>query len=257
MSKPQKREMALQKFLSKRENKKEVIGALVCGSYVTGNPSKHSDIDLHIILHKDTKRRERWNEIVDGFLIEYFANPVSSLTKYFESDYKANKKITIHMVATGRILFDKTWELAKAVALAKKYVNKPMPKPGNTMIEVNKYMLRDTLDNLNEIYHKKGDEFHLAYYDLLYKLSETYSKFLQLEVPKAHKVKRFLTDKDDMKKYNFPNFPDKAFVKQFTSALKLHDHHSMMKKIKKLTHHVLDKMWGFDVDGRKLRTPAI
>ncbi len=257
MSKPQKREIALQKFLKKRESKKEVIGALVCGSYVTGNPSKHSDIDLHIILNKDTKRRERGNEIVDGFLIEYFANPVSSLTKYFESDYKANKKITIHMVATGRIVFDKTWELAKAIALAKKYVNKPMQKPGNTMIEVNKYMLRDTLDNLNEIYHKKGDEFHLAYYDLLYKLSETYSKFLQLEVPKAHKVKRFLTDKADMKKYNFPNFPDKTFVKQFTSALKLHDHHSMMKKIKKLTHHVLDKMWGFDVDGWKLRTPAI
>jgi len=108
MSKPQKREIALQKFLSKRENKKEVIGALVCGSYITGNPSKHSDIDLHIILKKDTKRRERGNEYVDGILIEYFANPVSSLTKYFESDYKANKKITIHMIASGKVLFDKT-----------------------------------------------------------------------------------------------------------------------------------------------------
>lgn len=257
MNKLQKRELALQKFLTKRENKKEVIGAIVCGSYVTGNPSKHSDIDLHIILKKGTKRRERGNEIVDGFLIEYFANPVSSLIKYFENDYKGHKKISTHMIATGKILFDKTWELSKAVAQAKKYIHKPMQKPVKSMVEVNKYMLRDTLDNLNEIYHKKGDEFYLAYYDLLYKIADTYTKFLQLETPKAHKVKRFLTDKKDMKKYNFPSFPDKSFVKQFTSALKLHDHHKMMKKMKKLTHHVLDKMWGFEVDGRKLRTPAI
>jgi hypothetical protein len=33
--KKQKWEIALEKFLVKRKNKKEVIGAIVCGSYIT------------------------------------------------------------------------------------------------------------------------------------------------------------------------------------------------------------------------------
>jgi len=94
--------------LESRKDKKEVVGAIVCGSYVTGHSTKHSDIDLHIILKKGTKRRERGNKIVDGILIEYFANPVSSLTQYFKNDFSANKKINSHMLASGKILFDKT-----------------------------------------------------------------------------------------------------------------------------------------------------
>ena len=81
-------EIALQKFLKKWDNRKNVIGALVCGSYVTGNPSKHSDIDVHIILDSKTSWRERGNEIIDGFLIEYFANPIKNHYKYAEEGYK-------------------------------------------------------------------------------------------------------------------------------------------------------------------------
>lgn len=82
----------------------------------------------------------------------------------------------------------------------------------------------------------------MVYYTTLYSIAETYTKFLQLETPKPHKIKRFLANKHDMKKYNFPELPDKHFVKLFLDAVKLHDPHKMMKKIQKLTEHVLDKM---------------
>ena len=61
MRKQDKWKVALEKFLKKWENKKEVIWILVCGSYVTGNPSKHSDIDIHILLDSKLLGKGKWN----------------------------------------------------------------------------------------------------------------------------------------------------------------------------------------------------
>ncbi len=46
-------EKALHKFLELWVNRKDVIGVVLVGSYAVGNPSKHSDIDVHIILSND------------------------------------------------------------------------------------------------------------------------------------------------------------------------------------------------------------
>lgn len=68
-------EDALNKFLASWKEQKDVIGAIVCGSFITGLPTERSDIDLHIILSDEVDWRERGNQYVDGFLIEYFVNP--------------------------------------------------------------------------------------------------------------------------------------------------------------------------------------
>ena len=44
----QKWEKALQKFLKKYEARPYFEGALLCGSYATGNQNQFSDIDVHI-----------------------------------------------------------------------------------------------------------------------------------------------------------------------------------------------------------------
>ena len=46
-------EEKLSKFLDDFAYKDDVVGVLVCGSYITGNPSNHSDLDVHIILRDD------------------------------------------------------------------------------------------------------------------------------------------------------------------------------------------------------------
>ncbi len=117
-------EIALQKFLKKWENKKEVIGAIVCGSYITGNPSKHSDIDLHILLDSDTSWRERGNQIIDGILIEYFVNPIRKHYEYLEDDYKQRSRVNAHMLCTGKVLFDKTGELKKLIQMRESILSK-------------------------------------------------------------------------------------------------------------------------------------
>ncbi|MBT4376854.1 hypothetical protein HOD29_05775 [archaeon] len=77
-------EEALDKFLEGWKDKKEVLGINVCGSYVTSNPSKHSDLDVNIVLRDSCKWIERGNKIVDGVLIEYFVNPSWKIKEYMK-----------------------------------------------------------------------------------------------------------------------------------------------------------------------------
>ena len=62
-------------FTENFKHKNDVIGILVCGSYITGSPTNHSDLDVHMVLENNVNYRERGNKIIDGLLIEYFANP--------------------------------------------------------------------------------------------------------------------------------------------------------------------------------------
>jgi len=252
----EKWEIVLGKFLKKWRSKKEVIGAIVCGSYVTGNPSKHSDIDLHIILDSKTKWRERGNEIVDGILIEYFANPAKKHNEYFEEDYRGRKTTNAHMFSTGRILFDKTGELKKIVQRSRKFLNKKFVAQNKIQIEISKYSLWDMNDNLREVFDAEADEFSFVYHVNLKDLYESYSKFLQFTSIPVHKLRRFLTDERDKKKYRIANFPDQEFVKMYIKAIHLKDYEEMMKEYDKLSNYVLNKMGGFNIDGWKIKSPA-
>ena len=62
-------ETAVESFTKKWSDKDNVEGFLVCGSYVTGSPSKRSDIDLHIArarsMHESKHMQDSFKEIVD------------------------------------------------------------------------------------------------------------------------------------------------------------------------------------------------
>ena len=79
-------EKALKKFLQRYENEDYYEGAIACGSYVSGNNNEFSDIDVHIVLKRGNEWRERGNLEIDGFLIEYFANPVNKYESYMEDE---------------------------------------------------------------------------------------------------------------------------------------------------------------------------
>lgn len=252
----EKWELALQVFLKKWENNKEVIGALVCGSYITGNPSQHSDIDIHILLDSKTTWRERGNEIIDGILIEYFANPVRSHYEYMENDYKERMKSNAHMFCTGKILFDKTGELDALIKDSREYLVKEFPEQSKIGIEIAKYQLWDRLDNLEEVFDAEGDEFFFVFYNDLNALFETYGKFLQFDSIPVHKLKRLLVNEEDKTKYHVSDFPDEVFLRMFVNALFHKDKLTMMKEYQELTNHVLEKMGGFNIDGWKIRSSA-
>jgi predicted nucleotidyltransferase len=245
---------ALDKFLIPWKKNKEVSGIIVCGSYITGNPTKHSDIDIHIVLKKGCKWRERGNKIVDGFLMEYFANPLEQIKKYLESDFKKRRQMDAHMFHTGKTILDKGGDIKKIKEISKKYLNKRFEKITPYMYELGKYDLFDMSDNLREVYLRKNPDFNLVYFNFLKDVLSIYSEFLRYHQIREDNIYRFLTDKKDKKKYLISNFPDKVFLKKFLLAIKGRGKKNMLRRFSKLSKYVLDKMGGFDIDGWKYKS---
>ena len=243
-------EIALNKFIKKWKAKKNVLGAVVAGSYATGTPSKYSDIDIYIVLSDDMKTRERGNRIIDGYLMEYFANPVRQIKAYFKEEFEKNKSITARMFATGKVLFDKKGDVKALRKEAERWMRKKFRKPDKASVEISKYSLWDDLDNLKELHSSKSVIFRFAYFFLLQEIMNVYSKYLQIEIVAPSKLLKYLTSEQFRKKYLLKEFPDKTFARLFVKCLKKDD----MGLIKNLTNYVLDKLGGFDIDGWKLRS---
>ena len=87
-------ELAVEKFLTKYKDEDYFLGAILTGSYATGNYDENSDIDIYIVTKNNVTWRERGNKNIDGFLIEYFINPKKKILSYFE----LQKKQTVRVV---------------------------------------------------------------------------------------------------------------------------------------------------------------
>jgi len=254
MTEKQKWEIALEKFVNTWKNKKDVSGIIVAGSYITGNPTKHSDLDVPIVLKRGCKWRQRGNEIIDGILIEYFANPVEKIQEYMENDNKKRRKIDAHMFSTGKIVLDKEGEVKRLKTLAKKYLNKKFEKTPKFKNELNKYGLFDDADNLEEVYDRGNPDFEFVYYNYLNKLFDRYSEFLEYDKFSENKIFRFLTDNKDREKYLIKEYPDKVFAQMFLEAIKERDKSKMLQIFNKLAKYIQNKMGGFKLDGWKLKS---
>ncbi len=247
-------ESALAKFLEQWKGRKDVEGALVAGSYAWGCPTKYSDIDVHIVLSDKVNWRKRGNAVVDGFLIEYFANPPRQLKQYMKEDYASGKKTDAAMFSRGRILFDKRGEIKKLRQFAKRELKKKFVMLRGAELEIAKYMLWDGLDNLNDLQDQKSPGFNLLYNLLLEKVISTYAKYLGVEVASPAKLYNFFTSEKFRKAYGMAAFPDKKFVKLVSVCFKQHGRRSF-KAIEKLIWYSLCEMGNFKVDGWKIRTP--
>ena len=132
-------EAAVEEFLTPWRRRRSVVGALLCGSYITGSPSAHSDLDLHIILADGTAWQERGNRVVMGYLVEYFANPPDALRTFYKSDRERQRHVTATMFATGRVLFDLTGSVQALRRDAQKSLRTPFPKLSSRQVETMKY----------------------------------------------------------------------------------------------------------------------
>ncbi|MDO8556416.1 MAG: nucleotidyltransferase domain-containing protein [Nanoarchaeota archaeon] len=246
-------EDALNQFLSGWLKKSEVVGVLVCGSYVTGSPSEHSDIDVHIILADTVKWRERGDVFVNGYLVEYFANPFRSIKGYFEEDFKEGSYQAPIMFVTGRVLLDKNGVVRKLQKLARTYLKKRFKSMGLVACELKKYSLWDNLDNFEDAFTRKINIPYL-YFNYLRQVYEAYSYYLHYPASSVDKTERLLSDPVIRKKYLLTDFPDKKFAQLFLSSLSVEGPKKMLKHLNQLTSYVLIRMGGFSVDGWKVRS---
>lgn len=247
-------EKALNIFLKTWKEQEDVIGAIVCGSYVTGKPSPHSDIDVHIILSDDVDWRERGNVIVDDYLIEYFVNPPKQIIKYFEEDYNDLRPHSMVQFLTGKIIFDNYGEIKRLKDEARIWFNKKYNELGSTSIEFIKYHLWDTLDNLLDCHEQNREDFEFVYHNSLRVLFEEYSRYLQVEITPFNQVLAYISDPHYKEKYLSKGFPDRFFSEKFLHSISEKEKDKKMKLFSELIDYVLNKMGGFNIDGWKIRS---
>jgi predicted nucleotidyltransferase len=241
-------------FLQGWKGNMDITGAMVCGSFITGNPSKHSDIDVHLILSDDLDWRERGNKVVDGYLIEYFINPPKQIRCYFLQNYRDRKPMSIVQFLTGEILFDKTGDIDFLKNEARKWFNKAYEAQSNSTIELKKYLIWDMWDNLQDCVEKGRVDIPFVYMNSLQLLFSHYCEFLRLENIPYYQIVAYLTDESYLVKYLKKPFPDLEFIGLYLSAIQENDTLKMMVRYTALTELVLQKMGGFNIDGWKMRS---
>lgn len=247
---------AVETFLKDWPSKPELIGALVCGSYVTGNPTSYSDIDLHLVLSGENEWRERGNVYIEGYLIEYFVNPVQQIRQYFREDYKENRSMAATQFVTGEILYDQDGLVEQLQEDAQKWLKKPFQALSKASIELTKYGLWDQWENLQEAEENKNGELLFLFPHFLYQLTVFYTKYLKYPIPAVHQLALLWEPDRAYQKYRQPAFPDAEFAKLLKQTILNTTHHLYCERAKILYQDVMKKTGGFNIDGWKFRSPV-
>jgi hypothetical protein len=247
-------EEAVTEFLKDWKNNNDVTGAMICGSYITGNPSKRSDIDIHIILSDDIFWRERGNKLTNGFLVEYFANPPKQIREYFREDFHDHSTMSMVQFITGKILFDNTGVINELKIEAKEWLEKKHDGLNDTLLELKKYAIWDDLDNLKDCFEQQRVDFYFIYSNSLLRLFKAYCAFLKLEDIPYYQIFSYLSDPKYLDKYLKKCFQDEVFKLIFIKGLQEVERNKMMECYEQLSQYVLNQMGGFVIDGWRLKS---
>lgn len=250
----EKWEDALNKFLKRYKKEDYYEGAIVCGSFVTGNNNEFSDIDVHIILKRGNEWRERGNLEVDGFLIEYFANPVNKYEQYCIEEANEVRHHTIAMFALGKIVEDKNGEVKKLKDKATEAVKSDVRDITDFELLMGKYGCWDKYDELKVIYYEKRDSFYLAYYELYKELLALHGKFKKIREFSLTKLDKLLDSKLFRDNYGISKFYDEYDTCIIRECMLLENREKMMENITKFYNYVMDISGGFDINKFVLRS---
>lgn len=241
----------VEKFLEEWNKRDDLEGAILSGSYSVGTQSENSDIDIMIVLSDKDKWWERGNKEIDGYLIEYIADPASFWEKAFDDELKSGNRVSVSMFAIGKVLIDKTGEVARLKAKAEEIMGKPLPKLEGRTLEMAKYHLWDRMTKLQHMRQDGFVQYAPMYYLHLSNIIGTYAKFLGISIPSTSKLYKFLEDNEFREKYKLEGFNDDYFVSLAKSCL---ENYSNIESIEKATKYVMDKLGGININGWILKT---
>lgn len=246
----------LDQFIENFEHKSDIVGILVCGSFITGNPSSHSDLDVHIILDESVDYRERGNQIIDGLLIEYFANPPRQIRSYFKEDYEAISLMSQTQFATGEIVLDKIGIVAQLKQEAIAMMDAGFVDIHPASHALIKYGIWDMLDDLQDLYENERPEFDFIYYSSLDQLISIYMQ--QIKQPYNKKaILGHITSDIVRKKYLLNELPDEDVNALIKSCITAEARKDRISSYERLTKKILKLMGGFEIDGFKFKSRVV
>jgi len=250
----EKWKIALKEFLKRYEEDDDVVGAILCGSYATGNYNEYSDINVYLVLKNELYYQERGNLDSNSYLIEYFINPVWKIKKYMQDEFTNNNLGTANMFAYGKIIYDVDGSVKALQDLALDYIDKPLNNITADKLDMNNYHLWDKLDELKVCLKENNPQFNLVYYNLLGEVYDAYSEYLSIPKLPETKIYKILTDEDFRRKYHVFKLPEDEFIKLYIKCFELQKPDIMYKTIEELINYYYNKQGGFNIRSFKLRT---
>ena len=242
-------EKALNEFLKKYKADPLVEGALLCGSYASGNQNEFSDIDVHVLLSDTQSWRERGVVSINGFLIEYFMNPSKQIRREFREDYANGENVSANMFAFGKILFDKNGCVKKLQEEALKSLKKNPKKWKKDDLLLSLYGVWNLMDEINGLAADKRP-FSMIYYDQAKALLRLYFRLKGIPMIPMTKAEKILSNPEFAARYHVQKLPNKQFTKLFLAVL----HEVDIKNMQKLYDFVIKEAGGFDISAFKLRS---
>lgn len=250
----EKWEIVLRKFLSKYENEPFYEGAIACGSYVSGNNNEYSDIDVHIVLKENNEWRERGNVLIDGILVEYFANPVNVYVKVLDEEANGFSNCNTVMFSKGKIIEDKRGKVKMLQEKAKMQYDYPARPLTYFEISSMQYSCWDKFDELSAIYKQNRDSFYLAYYNLLIKLIDFLNRLKGYKDIPITKIDKIIDDKTFRDNYGINNFYEEIDADYIRKCIMLKTKDEMMKQITSFYDYIIETSGGFDINKFVLRS---
>ena len=240
-------------FLAGFDHAKDIAGILVCGSYVTGHPTAHSDLDVHLVLHESVSYRERGNKIVDGLLIEYFANPPRQIRAYFDGDLEDRSLMSQVQFATGEIVLDTDGAVLQLKQTALAMIDGYYQNNAAHMPEDTKYFLWDMRDDLRDAHESNRPDFDFLYFNLLDRAVKNYLRCINrpyhLKAIYGHITSDVVRGKYLLRE--LPDAPANALIVQCIAAVHRDE---KLAAFEELIEAILQKFGGFEVDGFKLKS---
>ncbi|MBK9294189.1 MAG: nucleotidyltransferase domain-containing protein [Oligoflexia bacterium] len=133
-----------------KERFPDAVLGFVAGSFIRGEETKFSDIDLVVIFKKlDFAWRESFT--FDGWPVEAFVHDPETLAYFFtEVDGKDGTPSLPNMVLEGRIISDRDQLGVKLKALAQKVIDQGPPQWTSDQIYYARYQITDLIDDLRD-----------------------------------------------------------------------------------------------------------
>jgi predicted nucleotidyltransferase len=249
-------ELAIEKFLDEYKNEDYFLGAILTGSYATGNNDQNSDIDIYIVTTDDTKWRERGNKNVDGFLIEYFINPKRKILSYMEKELQDYHMSTTMILVNAKILYDKDGSVQELIDIAKNNANLTnLADVDDFKFKMNCYGVWDGFDELESKYSKHED-IDFSYYIFLQRVLEAYFYNKQIPSIPLNKIEIIFKDEDYRKKYNVRKLPDQEFISKVINCFHEKNYDKKFAYAQNLYDYFLSQFTDFDINNLVVQSSA-
>jgi len=170
---------------------KNVLGILLFGSAARNKFDKYSDIDVYVLLDKKGKF-SRSNFVKNGLRVDIILNTIKEAADYLKEDRNNLRRITSHMLAYGKILFQRRKYLEKIQSIAKSNLKlKTKYKKGEVLMH--KYSIDDFWGEVQrDIENKDSLAFGIDSHLLVTNIMELFLKLNGEFLRQPNEIKRVL-----------------------------------------------------------------